>query len=139
MGNSETALISGETQTGLHDEILSKEKELEQLIRDLDDKVRFGQKAVERPGSAAGRVAVFPERPPSQSGSVEDFRNTEFMERPRSRGTGDLWTRPVDDRRAFQGGRERGFLGHRDMDRYVFSITCCLLSTSAISRVLGHC
>ena len=127
--------MSGGAQTVLHDEIFSKEKELEQLVRDLDDKVRFGQKAVERPGSAAGRVTVFPERPPSQSGSVEEFRNTEFMERPRSRGTGDLWTRPGDDRRAFQGSREKGFLGHRDIDRYGFSITCCLVSTSAIFKV----
>lgn len=117
LGNSEAALASGGAQTSLRDEIASKEKDLEQLIRDLDDKVRFGQKAIERPGSAAGRVAVFPERPPSQSGSVEEFRNTEFMERPRSRGTGDLWTRPVDDRRAFQGGRDRGFLGNRDLGR----------------------
>lgn len=136
MGNSEAALASGGAQTSLRDEIASKEKDLEQLIRDLDDKVRFGQKAIERPGSAAGRVTVFPERPPSQSGSVEEFRNTEFMERPRSRGTGDLWTRPVDDRRAFQGGRDRGFLGNRDLGRYGFSLTCSLLSTSAIFRAL---
>lgn len=139
MGNSDAALVSGGAQTVLHDEILNKEKELDQLIRDLDDKVRFGQKAIERPGSAAGRVSVFPERPPSQSGSVEEFRSAEFVERPRSRGmggTGDLWTRPVDDQRAFQGGRERGFLGHRDTDRYEFNIICGPLRTSVIFRAL---
>ncbi|OVA20576.1 Plant specific eukaryotic initiation factor 4B [Macleaya cordata] len=109
---------SGADKTSLHEIIQSREKDLELLIRELDDKVRFGQKAAtERPGSGAGRVIGYPERPPSQSGRSEDSRNMEFMDRPRSRGTGDVWTRPVDDRRAFQGGRERGFLGNRDMDR----------------------
>ncbi|XP_042480049.1 eukaryotic translation initiation factor 4B2-like [Macadamia integrifolia] len=125
------SLESGGEQSSLHELILSKEKDLELLIRELDDKVKFGQKALERPGSGAGRVAGFPdrpgsgagrgagfpERPPSQSGLSEDYRSMEFTERPRSRGTGDVWTRTGDDRRAFQGGRERGFLGNRDMDR----------------------
>ncbi|WCJ38570.1 eukaryotic translation initiation factor 4B1 [Euphorbia peplus] len=81
--------------------ISEKEKELEQIIRDFDDKVRFGQKAVERPGSGAGRTterpgsgagrsASFSEGPPSQSGSFDENR----------------------------GGKERGgFLGNRDFDR----------------------
>ncbi|CAL5421254.1 unnamed protein product [Camellia sinensis] len=118
IGNREPLEGSSEDQTSLNDVILSKEKELELLIREMDDKVRFGQKAVERPGSGAGRVSGFPERPPSQSGAFEESRSMEFMERPRSRGTGgDMWTRQGDDRRSFQGGRERGFLGNRDMDR----------------------
>ncbi|XP_030496515.1 eukaryotic translation initiation factor 4B2 [Cannabis sativa] len=104
-------------QPSLQDTILQKERELEKLIRDLNDKVRFGQKAAERPGSGAGRVGTYLERPPSQSGSFDESRSTEFSERPQSRGTGDVWTRPVDDRRAFQGNRERGFLGSRDLDR----------------------
>lgn len=104
-------------QPSLRDTLLLKERELEKLIRDLDDKVRFGQKAVERPGSGAGRVGNYLERMPSQSGTFEESKSTEFMERPRSRGTGDPWTRPADDRRAFHGGRERGFLGNRDLDR----------------------
>uniref|UniRef100_A0A5B6Z178 Putative hepatoma-derived growth factor-related protein 2-like n=1 Tax=Davidia involucrata TaxID=16924 RepID=A0A5B6Z178_DAVIN len=108
---------SGKDQTSLHDQILCKERDLELLVRELDDKVRFGQKAVERPDSGAGRVAGFPERPPSQSGMFEESRSMEFMERPRSRGTGDVWTRQGNDRRAFQGGREGGFLGNRDVDR----------------------
>ncbi|XP_042500714.1 eukaryotic translation initiation factor 4B2-like [Macadamia integrifolia] len=87
--------------------MLSKEKDLELLIRELDDKVRFGQKSFERPGSGAGRVAGLPERPPSQSGLSDDYRS----------GTADVWSRPGDDRRAFQGGRERGFLSNRDIDR----------------------
>ncbi|XP_043705886.1 eukaryotic translation initiation factor 4B2-like [Telopea speciosissima] len=114
--NGET-LKSGGEQSSLHELILSKEKDLELLIRELDSKVKFGQKALERPGSGAGRVAGFPERPPSQSGLWEDYRRMEFTERPRSRGTGDVWSRPGDDRRAFQGGGERGFLGNRDIDR----------------------
>lgn len=136
---------SGGEQAHLHDLIQSKEKELEALIRELDGKVRFSQKAVERPGSGAGRFTGFPERPtsqsggerpgsrpgsgagrfmsfserpPSQSGSFDDFRGPETMDRPRSRGTADIWTRPGEDRRgSFQGGRDRGFLGNRDFDR----------------------
>lgn len=114
-------------QTSLPDLIKSKESDLEALIRELDDKVRFGQKAVERPGSrhgsrpssGAGRFTSYPERPPSQSGSVDNGRVPEAMDRPRSRGTGDVWTRPGEDRRgSFQGGRDRGgFLGNRDFDR----------------------
>lgn len=109
---------SGEDQTTLHDLIVSKERDLELLIRELDDKVRFGQRAIERPGSGAGRVSSFHERPPSQSGSFREPRNVESMDRPRSRGTGDMWSRHGDDRRSFQGGREGGFLSSRDMDRY---------------------
>ncbi|GLT86539.1 hypothetical protein SLE2022_046730 [Rubroshorea leprosula] len=102
-------------QPSLRDTLLQKEKDLVMLIRDLDDKVRFGQKA-ERPGSGAGRIGGFPDRPTSQSGSTDGSRSVDFTDRPRSRGTGDIRTRPGDDRRAFQGGRERGFL-NRDLDR----------------------
>ncbi|GLT36653.1 hypothetical protein SLA2020_110160 [Shorea laevis] len=102
-------------QPSLRDTLLQKEKDLEMLIRDLDDKVRFGQKA-ERPGSGAGRIGGFLDRPPSQSGSTDGSRSVDFTDRPRSRGTGDIGTRLGDDRRAFQGGRERRFL-NRDLDR----------------------
>ncbi|XP_065873489.1 eukaryotic translation initiation factor 4B2-like [Euphorbia lathyris] len=108
--------------------ISEKEKELEQIIRDFDDKVRFGQKALERPGSGAGRVIERPgsgagrsvsysEGPPSQSGSFDETRSMDYMDRPRSRGTQDAWTRPSDDRRSFPGGKDRGFLGNREFDR----------------------
>lgn len=119
--NSESLQGSGGDQTSLRDILLRKERELETLIRDLDDKVRFGQKSVERPGSrpssGGGRVAGFSERPPSQSGSIEETRNMDFMDRPRSRGAGDAWARSADDRRSFGAGRDRGFLGNRDLDR----------------------
>lgn len=129
--------INGE-QTGLQEQIHAKERDLELLIRELDDKVRFGQKATERPGSGAGRSSGFSERPgsggrnsgiserpgsgagrstgfpPSQSGVSDEFRNVEHIDRPGSRGTVDVWTRPVDDRRSFQGGREGGFLRSRE-------------------------
>ncbi|KAM7484171.1 hypothetical protein LguiA_000180 [Lonicera macranthoides] len=105
--NGETPERSGGDRNSLHDVILSKERELEVLIRELDDKVRFGPKAMERPGSGTGsRVSSVPQRPPSRS---EESRSMEFMENPRSRGTGDVWAR--------QGGRERGFLGNRDLGR----------------------
>ncbi|XP_019461987.1 PREDICTED: eukaryotic translation initiation factor 4B2-like isoform X2 [Lupinus angustifolius] len=97
--------------------LLKKERELELLIHDLDDKVRFGQKAVDRPDSSAGKSAGFPDRPPSQSGLFEDTRSVEFNDRPRSRGTGDTSMRPSDDRRPYQGSRERGwFSGSRDLN-----------------------
>lgn len=116
--NRESVEGSPDDQSSLRDTIHSKERELELLIRELDDKVRFGQKVTERPGSGSGRVFAFPERrPPSQSGVFEDSRRMEVMERPRSRGTGDTWTRQGDDRRGYQGGRERGFVGNRGMDR----------------------
>lgn len=116
--NGESVQASGGEQPSLHDIVLDKEKELEKLARDLDDKVRFGQKAIERPGSGAGRAGSLLERTPSQSGSIDESRSVDFSDRPRSRGTGDPWARPADDRRAFQGGRERGFLGSRDLDRW---------------------
>nr|XP_011464053.1 PREDICTED: uncharacterized protein LOC101293198 [Fragaria vesca subsp. vesca] len=126
--NSETVQESSATQPRLHDIVAQKERELELLIRDLDDKVRFGQKAIDRPGSGAGRpgsgagrpgsgagrAGSFLDRTPSQSGSFEDSRNMEYMDRPRSHGKGDGWGRPSDDRRGFQGIRERGFQGNRE-------------------------
>lgn len=121
---------AGEIQD-LRDRINKKERELETLVLDLDDKVRFGKKATERPGSGAGRAAterpgsgagraaVFPERPPSQ-GSFDGSRNFESIDRPRSRGTSDLWSRSSDDKKPMQGARDRGFLGNRDMERFGF-------------------
>ncbi|KAF8378212.1 hypothetical protein HHK36_029550 [Tetracentron sinense] len=114
--NGESLQRSGGEQASLHEQLRCKEEDLELLIRELNDKVRFGQKAIERPGSGAGRIAGFPERPPSQSGVSEESRSMEFLDRPRSRGTGGGWSRPGDDRRAFPDSRERGFL-NRDMDR----------------------
>ncbi|KAL4364033.1 hypothetical protein GQ457_04G007980 [Hibiscus cannabinus] len=111
---------SSGNQPTLHETLHHKERELEKLIRDMENKVRFGQKGIERPGSGSGRSGGFSDRPASQSGSSDGSRNIEFMDRPRSRGSVtsvDAWTRPVDDRRGFQGGRDRGFLGNRDLDR----------------------
>ncbi|XP_022876846.1 eukaryotic translation initiation factor 4B1-like [Olea europaea var. sylvestris] len=195
---------SGEEQSCLQDLILKREKDLELLRRELDDKVRYSQKVFERPGSGAGRDAIsierpsrlapyeepragFPERPPSRPGAHEDPRAghserprsrpglsekyrpgfperpsrpglyeesrsvfterpsgsgsyeetragfsekspslsqayqdpraVDYMERPRSRGTVNSRTRPIDDRKASQGGGVRGFVGSRDVDR----------------------
>ncbi|KFK43569.1 hypothetical protein AALP_AA1G143200 [Arabis alpina] len=93
----------------LPDLIREKEKDLDLLIRELDDKVRFRPKAFERPGSNAGRTGNYSERPHSRGGSIDESRNVESMERPRSRGT--------DDRRNFQGSKERGFFSNRNFDR----------------------
>ncbi|GAB2214314.1 hypothetical protein Droror1_Dr00018657 [Drosera rotundifolia] len=125
-------------QSSLRDLISSRERDLELLVRELDDKVRFGMKALERPdsaasrpgsgagrptsgagrpGSGAGRYGSFSDIPPSQSGSSEDLRGAEYVDRPRSRGT-DIWTRPGEDRRGgFYGSRDRGFLANREYDR----------------------
>ncbi|KAG5041133.1 hypothetical protein JHK85_013609 [Glycine max] len=116
--NKESVDEAGGDQTSTHAILQQKEKELELLIRDLDDKVRFGQKAIERPGSSAGKSSTFSDRPHSRSGSFEDSRSVDFTDRPRSRGTGDMWMHPSDDRRQFQGSRERGwFSGSRDLNR----------------------
>lgn len=124
--NKESVQESAGDVQNLRDRIKKKEHELEMLILDLDDKVRFGKKATERPGSGAGRAAVFPERPPSQ-GSFDESRSFESMDRPRSRGTADVWSRPADDKKPFQGARDRGFLGNRDMERLEFVCHFALL------------
>ncbi|KAJ6802372.1 putative eukaryotic translation initiation factor 4B1 [Iris pallida] len=113
----ESAEHTAEQATSLHEQISQKEKDLEKLTWDLDDKVRFRQKATSetRPGSGSGRMS---DRLPSQSGMSEEPRNMDFTERPRSRGgVGDSWANPMDDRRGSQGGRESGFFGGRNMDR----------------------
>jgi len=76
--------------------INQKEKDLELLIRDLDDKVRFSQKPIQRPGSGSGRGAGHPDRSLSHQASYEDRRAGDQMDRPRSRGGGDAWARPSD-------------------------------------------
>ena len=89
------------------------ERDLEQLAHELDDKIRFGQKASERrPGSGSGRSA-------SQLVVTEDARSVEFTDRPRSRGGGsDSWSRSGDDRRTYNLGSGGGFLGSRNTERY---------------------
>ncbi|XP_010554153.1 PREDICTED: eukaryotic translation initiation factor 4B2-like [Tarenaya hassleriana] len=101
----------------LPDIIHQKEKDLETLIRELDDKVRFRQKAVERPGSGAGRTSTLSEISHSRSESFDESRSFESIDRPRSRGAVEAWVRPVDDRRNFQGSKERGFFSNRNFDR----------------------
>ncbi|CDY21078.1 BnaA08g24470D [Brassica napus] len=103
-----------ESDSDNHNLLREKEKDLELLIRELDDKVRFRPRAAERPGSGAGRTGSnYGERPHSRGGSVDESRSVESsMERPRSRGAGG-----GDDRRNFQGSKERGFFSNRNFDR----------------------
>ncbi|CAA7061660.1 unnamed protein product [Microthlaspi erraticum] len=109
---------SNNNHQDLPETIRGKEKDLEILTRELDDKVRFRQKPVERPGSGAGRTGSYSERTHSRSGSIDESRSFESMERPRSRGAVDAWVRPVDDqRRNFQGSKERGFFNNRSSSR----------------------
>ncbi|KAL0385457.1 UNVERIFIED_CONTAM: Eukaryotic translation initiation factor 4B2 [Sesamum radiatum] len=79
----ELLLKSGDDKTSMHDLILQREGELELLVRQLDDKVRYSQKNFERPGSGAGRGAGFNERPPSRPGANEEPR-AGFNDRPPS-------------------------------------------------------
>ncbi|RID52000.1 hypothetical protein BRARA_H02626 [Brassica rapa] len=110
--NKETQQESSDSDN--HNLLREKEKDLELLIRELDDKVRFRPRAAERPGSGAGRTGSnYGERPHSRGGSVDESRSVESsMERPRSRGAGG-----GDDRRNFQGSKERGFFSNRNFDR----------------------
>lgn len=113
--NNESVQVSAEV-TSLREKILIKEKDLELLIQQLDDKVRFGQRGTtdNRPGSGAGRVAAF-----SQAVLSEDSRSTESIERPRSRGgMGETLPKTVDDKWGFQGIRDRSSFGSRNQGRY---------------------
>ncbi|XP_059316332.1 eukaryotic translation initiation factor 4B1 isoform X2 [Lycium ferocissimum] len=92
----EATECSEEDKTNLQNVINQKEKDLELLIRGLDDKVRFSQKPIQRPGSGSGRVGGLSDRGFSQPASYEDRRAGDQMDRPRSRGGGDAWARPND-------------------------------------------
>ncbi|XP_015076437.1 eukaryotic translation initiation factor 4B1 [Solanum pennellii] len=92
----EATECSEEDKTNLRNVINQKEKDLELLIRELDDKVRFSQKPIQRPGSGSGRGAGHPDRSLSHQASYEDRRAGDQMDRPRSRGGGDAWARPSD-------------------------------------------
>ncbi|KAK8949096.1 hypothetical protein KSP39_PZI005354 [Platanthera zijinensis] len=76
----------------LPEQIRKREQELEELIREFDDKVRFGHKSGARPGSGS---SIAPSNDPSvRSGfSERSSRQTEFADRNRSRGTGGSWGR----------------------------------------------
>ncbi|KAL3636410.1 hypothetical protein CASFOL_020957 [Castilleja foliolosa] len=93
-----------EDQTSIHDLIRQKEQDLELLVRQLDDKVRYSQKIFERknstfsehrPHSRPGSYNEQPfmdgqydeHRPPSRPGSFDNSR-IGFNERPRSRQGG---------------------------------------------------
>lgn len=89
--DNEISTISNDNLSHQNELILEKERELELLIRQLDDKVRFSQR-----GAAITR-------PRSRSGLSDDSRSSEFMERPQSR----------DRKEGFQGG----FFADRNLDR----------------------
>ncbi|CAN6268259.1 unnamed protein product, partial [Urochloa humidicola] len=91
----------------LSEKISQLESQLEQLTRELDDKIRFGQ----RPRSGAGRVTALPPT------SLADEPQATVVDRPRSRGGMEPHSRP-EERWGFQGSRERGsFGGSRSSDR----------------------
>ncbi|KAK6160285.1 hypothetical protein DH2020_003666 [Rehmannia glutinosa] len=75
---------SDDDQSSIHDLIRQREQELELLVRQLDDKIRYSQKNFERQGSEVGKGAGFYERPPSRPGAYEEPR-VGYSDRPRSR------------------------------------------------------
>ncbi|KAL0297034.1 UNVERIFIED_CONTAM: Eukaryotic translation initiation factor 4B2 [Sesamum radiatum] len=74
---------SGEDRSTLHGLVLKREQDLELLVRQLDDKVRYSQKIFERQSSGGVRGPGFSDRSPSQSGAYEDPR-AGFHNRPPS-------------------------------------------------------
>ncbi|XP_042005177.1 eukaryotic translation initiation factor 4B2-like isoform X1 [Salvia splendens] len=73
---------TSEEQAGVQDQIHKKEQELELLVSQLDDKVRYSQRNFERQSPGAVRGAGFNDRPPSRTGSYEGRSN--FHDRPPS-------------------------------------------------------
>lgn len=73
---------SGEEQAGVQDLIHKKEQDLELLVSQLDDKVRYSQRNFERQSPGAVRGAGFNDRPPSRTGVYEG--RSSFHDRPPS-------------------------------------------------------
>lgn len=121
---SEQHVVNGDTSEGdhnaLYEEILSKEKKLELIIRELDDKVRFVKRGNDRPISAAGRPPESFDRPGSQSGRPDSGNSFESLGRPRSRGGEgggpDVWRSAEDRRGAYGGGRDKFFSNRERSD-----------------------
>ncbi|KAK8958373.1 hypothetical protein KSP40_PGU014795 [Platanthera guangdongensis] len=97
---------------GQHDNLLEqiqkREHDLDELIREFDDKVRFGHKSGARPGSGS---SIAPSHDPSVRSdfSERSSRQTEFADRNRSRATGGSWGR---------SSRGSGVLECRRMDSF---------------------
>lgn len=114
----ERNMSNGSDQTsvdakGLSEKISQLESQLEQLSRELDDKIRFGQ----RPRSGAGRVTALAPT------SLGEEPHATVVDRPRSRGGMEPPPRQ-EERWGFQGSRERGSFGaSRNSDRFVH-FTC---------------
>ncbi|CAD6263329.1 unnamed protein product [Miscanthus lutarioriparius] len=108
----EGKMSNGSDQTSvdakdLSEKISQLESQLEQLSRELDDKIRFGQ----RPRSGAGRVTTLAPT------SLGEEPQATVVDRPRSRGGMEPPPRQ-EERWGFQGSRERGsFVGSRNSDR----------------------
>ncbi|KAK4759043.1 hypothetical protein SAY87_020344 [Trapa incisa] len=116
--NDQSAQGPDEDKSNLSDIISEKEGELEALTRDLDDKIRFRQRTSQRPGSGSSRHADSYDRPRSRLGLVDEPRGMDYNDRPHLRGQGRYSQEEHNsDRRAFQGGKSRGFFGNRDLDR----------------------
>ncbi|KAG6529526.1 hypothetical protein ZIOFF_011731 [Zingiber officinale] len=147
--NSKVVKLSSEELSRLHEEIANKERDLELIACQLNDKVRFGQKvtANSRPGSAAGRSDTSSARPPSRSGMSESSKSVEFVDAPQSiSGTEDAWRKPMNDRRGLHVRRDRGFFDNRNgnscpviiPDRFFTVILFILSRIASNCPVLGR-
>ncbi|KAL1539303.1 eukaryotic translation initiation factor 4B1-like [Salvia divinorum] len=73
---------TGDEEAGVQDQINKKEQELELLVSQLDDKVRYSQRNFERQSPGAAQGAGFNDRPPSRTGFHEG--RSGFLDRPPS-------------------------------------------------------
>jgi hypothetical protein len=121
-----------EDAKNLTEKISKMEKQLELLTRELDDKIRFGQ----RPGSGAGRVTTFPRSSLAEEPqvAVTIIDRSHSHDRPRSRGGMEPYHKPVEERWGFQGSRERdSFGGSSSPDRFV-QFACLIRSCLLLAR-----
>lgn len=104
---------SDEESNSLSDQIAQREKELELLICDFDNKVRFARKSTSFNDK---RNTYSSDGQHSQLNIYDEHLISVDRTRPRG-GKGNTWGRPMDDRRGFRGGKMSGIHGNRNIDR----------------------
>jgi hypothetical protein len=138
----EDKISGGSDQASLQDaknlkeKISEMEKQIELLTRELDDKIRFGQ----RPGSGAGRATTFPRSSLAEEpqATVTIIDRPRSRDRPPSRGGMESYHKPVEERWGFQGSRERdSFGGSSSSDRFV-QFLCLIWSCLLLARLTFH-
>ncbi|KAJ7547815.1 hypothetical protein O6H91_08G105200 [Diphasiastrum complanatum] len=112
---NEKAEKEGGMKLNVKEELIHKEKELEDLTRALDDKIRYSQRSVDRPPSRGGHSdsgrTSEPSRPSSRAGRSDFGRGIEPANFPKGI---DIWIRPT------AGSDLNRPLTYRDRDRRTF-------------------